>query len=380
MPTSDIIVEPAVTCQQKMEFIKFPFWLYRDQLKDPYWVPPLISERKDFLNPEKNPFFEHSEAEFFVARRDGEVVGTIAAILNKNHNKTHNEKTGFFGLFECIEDYSVAEALLRRAQEWVRAKEMDTLRGPLNMDINGEVGLLIDGFDGPPVVLMTYNPRYYEGFLERFGLAKVKDLYAYTLKIQDFRKNIPEKVRRVAKKMQKRHNIVVRPLDLSRFDDEIAKIKVIYDEAWAKNWGDVPMTDREFHDLAYGLKMIMDPALVYVAEIEGQMMGVCVGIPDANQILIHLNGSLSPLGLLKFLWYKRKVKDMRLLIMGVLEEHRLKGIDALFYLETAKAAIPAGYDNCEMSWILEDNYKIRRGVEGLGGRIYRTYRVYDLAL
>ena len=235
MPTSDIIVEPAVTSQQKMEFIKFPFWLYREQLKDPYWVPPLISERKDFLNPEKNPFFEHSEAEFFVARRAGEVVGTIAAILNNNHNKTHNEKTGFFGLFECIEDYSVAEALLRRAQEWVKAKEMDTLRGPLNLDINGEVGLLIDGFDGPPVVLMTYNPQYYEGLMERFGLAKVKDIYAYTLKIHDFERNIPEKIRRVAKKMQKRHNIVVRPLNMSRFDAEIVKIKVIYDEAWAKN-------------------------------------------------------------------------------------------------------------------------------------------------
>lgn len=380
MSTPGIVIEPAVTDRHKMEFIKFPLWLYRKHLKDPYWVPPLISERKDFLNPDKNPFFEHSEAEFFLARRDGQVVGTIAAILNNNHNKTHNERTGFFGLFECVEDYAVAEALLSRAREWVRAKGMDTLRGPINMDINGEVGLLVYGFDGPPVVLMTYNPRYYEGFIERFGLSKVKDLYAYTIKVQDFARNIPEKVLRVAKKMQKRHNIAVRPLDMSRFDEEIAKIKVIYEEAWAKNWGDVAMTEREFHAMAYGLKQFMDPALVYVAEIEGEMVGVCVGVPDACQILIHMDGTLFPTGWLKFLWYKRKVKDMRLLIMGVLEEHRLKGIDALFYLATAEGAVPAGYENCEMSWILEDNYKIRRGCETLGGKIYRTYRLYDLSL
>ena len=380
MSTPEIIIEPAVTDRQKMEFIKFQLWLYRKHLKDSYWVPPLISERKDFLNRDKNPFFEHSEAEFFVARSDGQVVGTVAAILNNNHNKTQNEKTGFFGLFECIEDYSVAEALLSKAREWVGAKGMNTLRGPINLDINGEVGLLVDGFDGPPVVLMTYNPRYYEGFIERFGLSKVKDLYAYTIKVQDFAKNIPEKVLRVAKTMQKRYNIVVRPLDMSHFDEEIAKIKVIYAEAWSKNWGDVAMTEREFHAMAYGLKQFMDPALVYVAEIEGEMVGVCVGVPDACQILLHMDGTLFPTGWLKFLWYKRKVKDMRLLIMGVLEEHRLKGIDALFYLATAEGAVPAGYENCEMSWILEDNYKIRRGIETLGGKIYRTYRLYDLAL
>jgi len=380
MPGSDVIIEPAVTSREKMEFIKFPLWLYREQLEDPYWVPPLIMDRKDMINPEKNPFFEHAEGEFFVARSDGRVVGTIAAFINDNHNETHSEKTGFFGLFECVDDYEVAEALLGRAREWVRAKGMNTLRGPFSMDIHGEIGLLIDGFDGPPVVMMTYNPRYYEGFIERFGFAKVKDIHAFTLKVQDFERNVPEKVRRVAEKMQRRHGIVIRPLDVKNFDEEIAKIKVVYDEAWEKNWGDIRMTDAEFRKLAYDLKLIMDPCLVHVAEMDGKVVGVSVGVPDANQILIHLNGRLTPLGLLKFLWYRRKVKDMRLLIMGVLEEHRLKGIDALFYLTTAKAAMPAGYDNCEMSWILEDNYKVRRGIESLGGKIYRTYRIYDLAL
>jgi GNAT superfamily N-acetyltransferase len=380
MSASSLVIEPAASSKQRMEFIKFPFWLYHQRLKDPNWVAPLIMDRKDLLNPEKNPFFEHSEAEFFLARRDGQVVGTIAAILNNNHNKTHEEKTGFFGLFECVEDYAVAEALLGKARDWVKAKGMDRLRGPLSMDINGEIGLLIDGFDDPPVILMTYNPQYYEGFMERLGFAKAKDIYAYTLRVQDFRANLPEKVVRVAKKMQSRHNIVVRPLDMKHFDEEIAKIKVVYDEAWAKNWGDVAMTEAEFRKMAYDLKLIMDPGLVYVAEIGGKVVGVSVGIPDANQILIHLNGRLFPFGWLKFLWYRRKVKSMRLLIMGVLEEHRLKGIDALFYLATADTAIPAGYIDCEMSWILEDNYKIRRGIEALGGRVYRTYRIYDSAL
>jgi len=374
-------VESVTTKRQKKEFIMFPFWLYRKHLRDPYWVPPLISEREEFFDPQRNPFYEHAEVELFLARRDdGQVVGTIAAVLNENHNAVHNEKTGFFGIFETVEDYEVAEALLSTARDWVAARGMERLRGPANFDVNAEYGLLVDGFDSPPVIMMTYNPRYYVDFIERFGFEKAMDLYAYRLKTRYFIENMPPKVKRVAEVARKRYGVVVRKVDMGRFNEEIEKIKHVYNSAWLKNWGAIPMTDAEFEHLALALKQIADPDLLFIAEINGEPVGVSVGLPDLNQCLLHMNGRLFPCGWITFLRYQRKIDGMRLLIMGVLEEHHLKGIESLFYLETAKNAIAKGYETCEMSWILENNYKIRRGIESLGGKIYKTYRIYDLAI
>ncbi len=363
-----------------MEFIKFPWRIYRD---DPYWVPPLISERKDFLDPQKNPFFEHSEVELFLAQRDGETVGTIAAIINDNHNAFHEEKAGFFGLFEVIEDYAVADGLLTTARDWVKAKGMDVIRGPMNMSVNDECGLLVDGFDSSPVVMMTYNPRYYVDFIERFGFVKAKDLYAYIVSTDIFDsklENIPPKVLRVAEAARKRAGVRVRKINMQDFDAEVEKAKAVYNSAWEKNWGAVPMTDAEFDHLAHGLKKFLDPDLLLIAEVDDRPVGIFVGLPDVNQPLLHVNGRLLPFGWIKYLWYRRKIDMLRGLIMGVIEEYRERGIDALMYVEAAKEAFRKGYERCEMSWILEDNVMMNRIIQRIGGEVYKTYRIYEMDL
>jgi len=363
-----------------MEFIKFPWRVYRD---DPYWVPPLISERKDFLDPQKNPFFEHAEVELFLAQRDGETVGTIAAIINDNHNAFHEEKAGFFGLFEVIEDYAVADGLLTTARDWVKAQGMDVIRGPMNMSVNDECGLLVDGFDSSPVVMMTYNPRYYVDFIERSGFVKAKDLYAYIVSTDIFNnkvENIPPKFLRVAEAARKRAGVRVRKINMQDFDAEVEKAKAVYNSAWEKNWGAVPMTDAEFDHLAHGLKKFLDPDLLLVAEVDDRPVGIFVGLPDVNQPLLHVNGRLLPFGWIKYLWYRRKIDMLRGLIMGVIEEYRERGIDALMYVEAAKEAFRKGYKRCEMSWILEDNVMMNRIIQRIGGEVYKTYRIYEMDL
>jgi GNAT superfamily N-acetyltransferase len=262
---------------------------------------------------------------------------------------------------------------------------MKALRGPLSFSQNQECGLLVDGFDGPPVLMMTYNPRYYIGFYERFGLAKAMDLYAYYVDLSQFDGDpykLPEKLVRVTDKVRKRYGITLRSVNMKAYDEEILRAKAVYNQAWEKNWGFVPMTDDEFDKLADDLKQILDPDLAVIAEIDGVPVGVSVAFPDANQVLIHLNGRIFPFGWLKALWYARRVTQARLMIMGVIEEHRGRGIEALLMFETVKAAILNGYQSVEMGWILETNDMMNRIVLNLGAAYglhrYRTYRIYQM--
>jgi len=375
---SKVSIEPVTNRHQLQSFIMFPFQLYRSH---PYWVPPLIGERFKHFDPDHNPFYKHAEVQLFRAVRGSKTVGTIAAIADDLHLEVWHEPVGFFGEFEVVEDYDVAARLFSVAREWLATKGREVMRGPMNLNINDEVGLLIDGFDGRPVIMMTYNPPYYQALMERYGLVKAKDLYAYILDIASYGpdlENLPEQASRVARIARKRYGVQVRPLDFDRFEEEIDLIKPIYRAAWSKNWSALPMTDAEFTSLANDLRQIADPALVYVGSIDGEVIGCFVAIPDYNQVAYHLNGRLFPIGWAKFLWYRRKITGLRVLIMGVLEEHRLKGVESLFYQEACRAAVRKGYQWAEMSWILEDNYKISRGIEMMGGKIYRTYRIYDM--
>jgi GNAT superfamily N-acetyltransferase len=369
----------AQTKPELSKFVLFPFKLYKD---DPYWVPPLIRERKAFLDRTKNPFFMHAEAQFFVAERDGEVIGTIAGIINHEHNRVHEDRTGFWGMFEVIDDYAVAEMLFAAARDWVKAQGMDTMRGPMNMSVNDECGLLIDGFDSTPVVMMTYNPRYYESFVERFGFAKAMDLYAYAIDLKPYVEGrpFPEKLMRVSDKARKRAGVTLRRANIKDFDAEIKRAGEVYNQAWAKNWGAVPMTREEFYHLANGLRMFLDADLIYFVEKDGKTVGLSLTLPDLNQPLMHLRGRLFPFGWAKMLYYARHITAMRVLIMGVLPEYRALGLDSAMYVETASAAVRKGITLCEMSWVLESNTMMRRIIEGLGGSIYKTYRLYDLPL
>jgi hypothetical protein len=312
------------------------------------------------------------------------VVGTISAHINHRHNEVHEDKVGFFGFFEVIEDYAVAEALLDTATSWLRERGMEAIRGPENPSQNEEVGLLVDGFDRPRVVMMTYNPRYYQDFIERAGFEKAQDLWAWLLRTDIFDKDVqrlPRKILRVAEEVRKRENLVVRKFDKSRFDEEVEIAKAVYNQGWEKNWGFVPFTNDEIDHLAQELKPFLDPDLVYIAEVDGKPAGISLGVPDVFQAVLKAkpqpNNWSFPWTVLKLLWHQRKIDTFRVLIMGVLPEYRALGIDSLFYVETARGSFAKGYEYCEMSWILESNDMMNRIIERLGGKIYKTYRVYE---
>lgn len=376
---SQVVVEPVSGKKGVAEFIQFQFKLYRD---DPNWVPPLIEERMALLDPRKNPFFEHARYQLFLARRDGQTVGAIGAGVDDNHNRTHNEQAGSFGFFECVDDPEVAAALLGAAEAWVAAQGMTVIRGPLNPSINEEIGTLIEGFDEPPVVMMTYNPRYYPALIEGCGYSKAMDVFAWDFDIEADLKNAPEKLFRVAEKTLQKQGLRVRKVDMRNFARDVAMVKEVYNRAWQKNWGAVAMTDREIDHLAANLKPVLDPNLVFIAETaDGKPAGISLALPDLHQALKRSGGGhMWPFGLLKFLWHKRKTTQVRLVIMGMLEEYRGRGADAIFYLETAKEALKRGYKRMEASWILENNTMMNQIIERLGGRKYKTYRVYEKRL
>jgi hypothetical protein len=354
------------------EFIRLPWKIYRG---DPHWVPPLIMDMKKLLDKSKNPFFQHSTADFFLAKRNGETVGRIAAILNNNHNKFHTEQTAFFGFFESVNDQAVADALLNRAADWGREHGMNILRGPMNYSTNDTCGLLIEGFDKIPAIMMTYNPPYYIDLFERNNLHKAMDLYAWW---GDSKDGLDEKLVRVGEAALRKENIVIRTLDMKHFDDEVKIIKRIYNDAWSANWGFVPMTDAEFDHLAKDLKPVVNPKLVYIAMQGNEPIGFSLSLPDLNVALHKINGRLLPFGLLKVLYYSRKIHHVRVLTLGVIKRlQKTRGLGAVLYLETFRRAVAAGFPRGEFSWTLENNDLINRGMELLKGKIYKRYRVYE---
>jgi hypothetical protein len=372
-------IEPVTDKRGVTEFVKFPFKLYRS---DPNWVPPLIEERLDFLNPKKNPFFEHARCQLFLARRADELVGTIAAVVNDNLIAFQDEQAGSFGFLEMINDPEVAGALLEAAEAWVREQGMAIIRGPMNFSTNDEIGTLVDGFDEPPIVMMTYNPRYYPALIEAHGYAKAMDVYAYIVDLAERLRNAPPKVFSVAEKAAQKEGIRVRKVDIRHLDQEVALIKQVYNRAWERNWGFVPMTEAEIDHLANGMKPLLDPNLLFIAEAsDGTPVGVSIAFPDIHQALRWSGGGhMWPFGLLRFMWQRRKVNQCRLLIMGMLPEYRGRGADAIFYVETARAALAHGYKRMEASWILESNTMMNLILKRLGAIPYKTYRIYEKVL
>jgi GNAT superfamily N-acetyltransferase len=366
--------------RDRWAFVQFPWTVYRD---DANWVPPLVTERRDYIDPHKNPFFDHTDAALFLAERPGgEVLGTIGAAVDHNYNAFQEVQVGWFGLFEVVQEYGVAEALLSTARDWVKDQGMPTLLGPANLTTNAEYALLIDGFDSPPVVMMTYNPPYYAEFIEQFGFERARDLYAYLFEAASIHSNLPRKLVRVAEATLQKGKIRIRKVNMEDWDNEVQRIKDIYNSAWERLWGFVPMTDAEIDHLAAGLKAIVDPDLVLLAEDGDRPVGVTVGLPDVNQALLRARPGPSrwgvPWTLAKFLRYKRHPTTWRALITGVVEEYRGRGIEAAFFLETGNEAISKGYTHCEGSLVLEDNTMMNRLSRRLGGRAYKTYRIYQL--
>jgi GNAT superfamily N-acetyltransferase len=363
----------------RRQFIELP---YRLHLANTNWVPPLRVAQRNVLNTKTHPFYKTSDAELFLAKRGGHVVGRVMAILNRAHNEFHNESAGFFGFFEAENDTEVAGALFEAASDWLRARGATVMRGPTNPSTNYEVGLLVEGFDRLPAVMMTYNPPYYVRLIEQCGLQKGMDLYAYEIDEESF--VVSEKVTRVAERLKNKAGISVRTVDLKNFNREVDIVRNIYNNAWVDNWGFVPFTDEEFDHIARDLKQIADPRILYIAEqeVDGQPRPIAfmLALPDINRALKKISGRLFPFGLFKLLWHSRKISHIRVIIMGVVREHQNLGIAALFYDQIYRQGPGFGYHSAEMSWILETNKPMNRSLELVGARRAKTYRIYEKPL
>ncbi|MBS4027218.1 MAG: hypothetical protein KGZ58_01165 [Ignavibacteriales bacterium] len=334
----------------------------------------MIMDRKMLMDTKKNPFYKHAETEFFLAEQNGKIVGRIAAIINHTHNEFHDENVGFFGFYECINDKDVSKKLFDEVKVWLKARGVSTMRGPMNPSTNDECGLLIDSFDLPPLVLMTYNPKYYVDLFEAEGLQKLKDLYAYFL---DGKTVMSDKLIRVGEAMKKREDLVFRPINMKDFKHEVNLIKEVYNDAWEKNWGFVPMNDEEFDYLAKQMKQIVDPDLVIIAEKKSRPIGFALSLPDINiPLRCNKNGGLLG-GIFHLLTKKKQINWVRIITLGVIKEFQRSGAASVLFYETAKRGIAKGYNFGEASWVLEDNMMMNRSAVMLNAKRYKTYRIYE---
>ena len=368
MTFKTVSVAEVASEKDLMAFIRFPWEIYKG---DPYWVPPLIKDLLQKFSPD-HPFRSHSEMVLYLAYQEGRIVGRIAGIIDHHYIEFHREKMGFFGFFESIPQAAVAEVLIARVRDWLKDHGMEKMAGPMNPSTNDECGLLIDGFDASPCLMMPYNPKYYPGLVEGAGLRKAMDLYAYLLEQETFQL---DRLNRITERLKKREPLLhVRPINLRRFDSELMIVKELYNQAWSKNWGFVPLTEAEIDDLAKNLKPLVVPDLVLFAYWGEEPVGFSVGLPDYNQVLRHLNGKVGLLGGLKFLYYSKKIHKIRVMLLGVKHAFQKKGIEGFLYIETFKRGINKGYFSAECSWILESNPLMQHGIEAMGGKRYKTYR------
>jgi GNAT superfamily N-acetyltransferase len=374
MPPIEII--PAETGNAFRAFIDLPYRLYRNH---PHFVPPLRRERRDLFDKARHPFFRHAEGAFFLARRDGRPVGRIEAIVNHAHNQFHDDRVGFFGAFESEDDRAVSEALLESAARWLGERGLQVMRGPVTHSTNEETGLLIEGFEEPPMIGMPYNPPYYATLLEAFGLTKAKDVYGWEVRAEQ---TIPEKIHRVADIVRKSTNVVVRRANFADYAGEIRRAMGVYNASWTRNWGFVPLTEAEFVHAAEQLRPVLErfPEGVLLAEVGGRAVGFCLAVLDVNQALARVqDGRLFPFGFWHLYRGLRRIDQIRVMALGILPEFRHRGIDALLYLDLLSRGQRLGYRRAEIGWTLEDNRAMNRAIL-MGGRHHKTYRLYEAPL
>ena len=375
---ASIEITPVASRAERDAFIKFPWRIYAN---DPVWVPPLLLERKKFLNRRKHPFYEHGAATLFLARSGGEIAGRIMVSVDSKYNALHQSNVGCFGMFESIDDQEVANALFDAAAAWLRQSGRDEIMGPIDYSTNYLCGLLVDGFRFPPTLLTSHNPAYYGALIEGWGFEKAMDLYAWGLADPT---RAATRLRRLASSWKKRSDVIIRPAKLADLREEARKIREIYNQAWRNNWGFVPFTEKEFEFMTQELKPILVPDLVWLAEIEGKPVGFILCIPDINEALGKINGRLTtfgwPLGLAKLLYYKRRIKRVRLVALGVIPQYRRNGIAEMLVLRTIEEAmIKRGFVG-EASLILENNQLMNRFLAAIGLEKEKTYRIYRKAL
>lgn len=372
-------VHPVASRRDIAEFIDLPKRIYAH---DSCWVAPLDVQVREFLDPRKHPFFRHGAAQAFLAKRDGKTIGRIVVSDDPNYNQVHGTNVGCFGMFEAIDDYRTSRALLDRASAWLRARGRTQMMGPIDFSTNYPCGLLIDGFDSTPVVMMNHHPKYYQRLLTRYGMEKAKDLFAWWFNREN---NMDAAWSERVNRLAERYHVQVRPINLSEFDAEIARCKTIYHESLEDNWGFVKMSDLEFDHLARDLRRLAVPELVQIAEVDGAAVGVSIMLPNLNEAIQPLEGRLTtgglPIGLIRLLCRMRKVRTGRLAVLGVLPGYRKRGVaESLIWRTLRNAVDKLDYQGAELSWTLEDNALVNRMIENVGGRRYKTYRIYSKQL
>lgn len=362
--------------EEKKRFANFIYPFYEGE---EHWVPPLRMDQKKLIDTDKNPFYQNAEIELFLAEKDGKEVGRIAAIVDHRYNKYHGTKTGHFGFFECIEDQHTANLLFRIASDWLRDKGMKDVLGPANPGMMDVIGVLIEGFDKDPYILMPYNFPYYDRLIKGAGFEKAMDMYAY---IVDTETVAVDRMNRAMDIVKRRiPDLEIRPVNLKEMSSEIKIIQEIFNATWKNNWGFIPLSEDEFTALGNDLKLIIDTDYAHIAEVNGEPVAFSVGLPNINEILKDMNGKLFPFGIFKLLWGKNKLKGLRTALMGVLPEWQGKGIDALLHQRSIQNGLETqGKTVSELSWILESNTEMIRVAEKIGGSLDKTYRMYSKKL
>ena len=371
---SDIEISEVNSRRERDAFIKFQWQIYSN---DPAWVPPLIVERKALLNRKRHPFYRHGDAALFLARRNGNIVGRIMASDDPNYNSLHQTNVGCFGLFESIDDHDVATALFDVAASWLRMKGRMEIMGPIDYSTNYVCGLLIDGFQFPPTILTAHNPGYYSQLIESCGFTKAKDWYAWWF--ADPARAVTH-LRRLATRFNARCPAVIRPANLRNLRDESRRLREIYNQAWGKNWGFVPFTEAEIEFMTNELKPLLVPEFAWIAEVGNEPVGFILTLPDINVVLRNLNGRLTrfglPIGLIKLLSYKKRIRKARLIALGVIEKYRRAGIAEMLVLRVIEETMVKRGITGELSMTLEDNFMINRFLEAIGAQRYKTWRIY----
>ena len=375
---SKIEVSEVTSRRDRDAFIKFQWEIYSH---DPAWVPPLIIERKTFLDRKQHPFYKHGDAALFLARKNGKIVGRIMASDDPNYNSLHQSNVGCFGLFESMDDHNVATALFEAAAAWLRTKRRTEMIGPIDYSTNYVCGLLIDGFQFPPTILTAHNPPYYRPLIESCGFTKAKDWYAWWF--ADPSKAVAH-LRRLAARFGKRCPAVIRPANLKNLREESRRLREIYNRAWEKNWGFVPFTQAEIEFMTKELKPLLVPEFAWIAEIGNEPVGFTLCLPDVNVVLRDLNGRLTrfglPIGLIKLLFYKKRIRKGRLIALGVIEKYRRAGVAEMLVLRVMEETMIKRGITGELSMTLEDNFMINRFLDAIGAQRYKTYRVYSKSI
>jgi GNAT superfamily N-acetyltransferase len=360
---------------ERKKFVELPYQMYKG---DEHWVPPLRMDQKKLIDTQKNPFFENAEIILFYAEQNGKPAGRIAAIIDHRFNDFHNSKTGHFGFFECINDQSTADLLFKVAEDWLRDKGMEKVIGPASPSMMDTVGILVEGFEKKPYILMPYNKEYYPKLFADGGFDKEMGMFAYVVREDTVSL---ERIQRAGQIVLKRNpGLKIRPVNLKKMDEEAHIIREIFNKAWAKNWGFIPLSKAEMDAVAKDLKMILDPDLACIAEVDGKPIAFSVALPDYNQVFDKMNGNLFPLGIIKLLMGRKKINRCRTALMGVLPEYQGKGIDALLHQRAIENGPKKGITESELSWILETNTDMIRVAEKIGGVRDKTYFMYSKKL